>query len=119
MRSRTGALGEFGVGQRVLDDGGFVATVRYVGPVASSKSTDSTVTWIGVEFDDSNRGKHSTGAIEHPITGIQACYYYYYSFYSPSYLSSSFLHSHRAISLSLQQLRFSTSQSNLVVVVHF
>ncbi len=80
MRSRTGASDEFGIGQRVLDDGGFVATVRYIGPVASSKSTDSTVTWIGVEFDDSNRGKHSTGAIEHPITGIRVCYYPY-SFY--------------------------------------
>ncbi len=71
-RSRTGASGEFGIGQRVLDDGGFAATVRYIGPVASSKSADSTVIWVGVEFDDPNRGKHSTGAIEHPITGIQA-----------------------------------------------
>ncbi len=58
----------------MLDDGGFVATVRYVGPVVSSKSTDSTVTWIGVEFDDVHRGKHSTGAVEDPITGAQVRY---------------------------------------------
>ncbi len=75
MKNRTAVSDEFWVGQRVLDDGGFVATVRYVGPVASSKATDSAVTWIGVEFDDPNRGKHSSGSIEHPITGVQARFF--------------------------------------------
>ncbi len=118
MRSRTADLGdEFWIGQRVLDDGGFVATVRYVGPVVSSKSTDSTVTWIGVEFDELNRGKHSTGAVEHPITGVQVrrftihCIILIIIFIIISWFYW--------CNLSVQQIRFSTFQSNLEVAVHF
>jgi dynactin complex subunit len=42
--------------QRVQDANGFRATVRYIGPVCSSKQKDSV--WLGVEFDDATRGKH-------------------------------------------------------------
>lgn len=36
---------EWFVGQRVVDEEGNRATVRYIGPVASAK--DPTATWIG------------------------------------------------------------------------
>ena len=46
------------VGGRVRDENGCRGTVRYVGPVATSKEA----TWVGVEWDDPLRGKHD-GAI--------------------------------------------------------
>jgi dynactin complex subunit len=50
----------FEAGQRVCDGEGFRGTVRYVGPVATSKSADAM--WVGVEWDDSERGKND-GAV--------------------------------------------------------
>ncbi|KAG5177088.1 putative beta-tubulin folding cofactor E [Tribonema minus] len=55
------AAPQFSLGQRVQDEKGFRATVRYIGPVCTSKDKDAT--WIGVEFDDAARGKHD-GAVE-------------------------------------------------------
>ncbi|GAQ82810.1 tubulin-specific chaperone E [Klebsormidium nitens] len=45
----------FQVGQRIRssDADGFKGTVRYVGPVAGQQGT-----WIGIEWDDLERGKH-------------------------------------------------------------
>ena len=40
-------------GQRISFDG-HLCTVRYVGPVKSTKNGD----WLGVEWDDPSRGKH-------------------------------------------------------------
>ncbi|CAN0087227.1 unnamed protein product, partial [Phaeothamnion confervicola] len=51
------------LGDRVRDSNGFVATVRYIGPVCSAK--DPEAIWAGVEFDDPTRGKHD-GAVEGP-----------------------------------------------------
>jgi len=47
------------IGQRIRDtsDLQFKATIRYIGPVATSEKKDTT--WIGVEWDDSSRGKHN------------------------------------------------------------
>ena len=41
---------------RILDSDGFVATVLYVGTVASAKN--SSEVYVGVEWDDHTRGKH-------------------------------------------------------------
>ncbi len=50
------------VGERVRDkNDGYAATVRYIGPVASAK--DHSVIYIGVEWDDSTRGKHDGSTI--------------------------------------------------------
>ncbi|CAM9383954.1 unnamed protein product [Chrysoparadoxa australica] len=49
------------LGQRVKDSNGFAATVRYIGPVSTSK--DPSAVWIGVEFDDPTRGKHQGPAV--------------------------------------------------------
>jgi hypothetical protein len=44
------------IGSRVSDAENYYGTVRYRGPVAASKvKTDE---WIGIEWDDSTRGKH-------------------------------------------------------------
>jgi hypothetical protein len=43
------------VGQRVCDKDGYCATVRYVGPVATSKA--ATTVYAGCEWDDATRGK--------------------------------------------------------------
>ena len=58
------------VGCRVTKDG-FRATVRYVGPVATSKSTDTV--YAGVEWDDATRGKND-GAVC-TIDGIETRYF--------------------------------------------
>ena len=42
-------------GQRVVDKDGFRATVKYVGPVASSRNPDAV--FAGVEWDLASRGK--------------------------------------------------------------
>ncbi len=47
-------VGGIKVGDRVQSDGS-LATVRYVGPVAGQ---DAKKTWIGVEWDEANRGKN-------------------------------------------------------------
>ena len=46
---------------RVADEDGNKATVRYIGPVKSAKN--SSTEYIGVEWDDSERGKHD-GSLE-------------------------------------------------------
>ena len=44
----------FAPGIRVCDQYGFVATVRYVGPVKSAKKKGET--FVGLEWDDPSRG---------------------------------------------------------------
>ncbi len=46
---------------RIQDSDGFVATVRYVGPVASAKNSKEI--YAGVEWDDETRGKHDGSVI--------------------------------------------------------
>ena len=50
----------FEIGARIVDKKGSRGTVRYVGPVATSKSADAV--YVGVEWDDNTRGKHD-GAV--------------------------------------------------------
>lgn len=45
----------FAVGSRVADRDGFLGTIRYVGPVVTSKTADAT--YIGVDWDVAARGK--------------------------------------------------------------
>lgn len=42
------------LGQRISFDG-HLCTVRYIGPVKTTKKGD----WLGVEWDDPSRGKHN------------------------------------------------------------
>ena len=52
----------FAVGERVRDaTSGHVATVRYIGSVASAK--DQAAMYLGVEWDDASRGKHDGSAV--------------------------------------------------------
>mmetsp|Transcript_15225 Transcript_15225/g.28651 ORF Transcript_15225/g.28651 Transcript_15225/m.28651 type:complete len:631 (-) Transcript_15225:188-2080(-) len=46
---------------RIRDSDGFIATVRYVGPVASAKKSEEI--YAGVEWDDPTRGKHDGSVI--------------------------------------------------------
>jgi len=46
---------------RIRDTDGFVATVLYVGPVASAKKQEEI--YVGVEWDDDTRGKHDGSII--------------------------------------------------------
>jgi len=55
MAAEGGSTG-FVVGQRVLDKKGDAATVKYVGPVATSKSAETV--YVGLEWDDETRGKN-------------------------------------------------------------
>jgi tubulin-specific chaperone E len=50
------------IGMRVSDLDGNYATVRYIGSVASSKV--KTDVWIGVEWDDKERGKHDGSCLD-------------------------------------------------------
>ncbi len=52
----------FPIGSRVRDFDGFVATVRYVGPVPAAKN--KTDIWLGVEWDDQIRGKHDGSCVD-------------------------------------------------------
>lgn len=73
------------VGSRVADVAGCRGTVRYVGPVVTSK--DPTATWVGVEWDDPSRGKHD-GAVERQgtVTRYFSCAEGAGSFVKPSKL---------------------------------
>ncbi len=53
---------------RIRDADGFVATVRYVGPVASAKKSQEI--YAGVEWDDSTRGKHDGSVISRTTNEI-------------------------------------------------
>jgi hypothetical protein len=46
---------------RIQDTDGFVASIRYVGPVASAKKVEEI--YAGVEWDDGTRGKHDGSVI--------------------------------------------------------
>lgn len=52
----------FQIGSRVEDLDGSKGTVRYFGPVAASKSQDEN--WVGVEWDDKQRGKHDGSCVD-------------------------------------------------------
>ena len=63
----------FFVGQRVKDHVDFRGTVRYVGPVVTSKK-DPGATWVGIEWDDETRGKHD-GSVVDEATGASKRYF--------------------------------------------
>lgn len=44
------------IGQRIVDKDGYRGTVRYIGPVAASKTVGAV--YAGVEWDDQTRGKN-------------------------------------------------------------
>ncbi len=46
----------FTIGQRIVDKDGYRGTVRYIGPVATSKTMGAI--YAGIEWDDSTRGKN-------------------------------------------------------------
>lgn len=50
------------IGCRVVDNEGYKATVRYVGPVKGAKNPDEK--WLGVEWDIPSRGKHDGSSID-------------------------------------------------------
>merc|ERR1719295_149454 len=50
------------VGQRIRVESS-IGTIRYIGPVATSKK--ATTIWLGIEWDDENRGKND-GAVTTP-----------------------------------------------------
>ncbi|KAJ1457701.1 hypothetical protein M885DRAFT_514727 [Pelagophyceae sp. CCMP2097] len=52
----------FACGQRVSDDAGCRGTVRYCGPVATSKSASEV--YVGVEWDDAARGKGDGSVVD-------------------------------------------------------
>ena len=49
------------IGTRIADLDGFIGTIRYVGPVASSSSADQI--YFGIEWDDTSRGKNDGSVI--------------------------------------------------------
>ena len=63
----------FEVGQRVKDGVELRGTVRYVGPVVTSKK-DPAAIWVGVEWDDGTRGKHD-GSVVDDATGERVRYF--------------------------------------------
>lgn len=50
------------IGQRVSDAESYRGTVRYIGPVAAAK--DPKETWLGIEWDKPNRGKHDGSCVD-------------------------------------------------------
>ena len=64
------AAAAFSPYERVRDSSGSRGTVRYVGPVATSKNASTA--WVGVEWDDATRGKHD-GAVEKD--GVETRYF--------------------------------------------
>jgi Leucine-rich repeat (LRR) protein len=70
---------------RIRDTDGFVATVRYVGPVASAKKTEEI--YAGVEWDDATRGKHDGSVISRKTNEIVR----HFSLKYPSLTGGSFL----------------------------
>ena len=63
------------IGARVQHLEGQVGTIRYIGPVCSSK--DQNVKWIGIEWDSNedgqSRGKHN-GSVVDPSTVRESCH---------------------------------------------
>ena len=53
---------------RLSDSDGFLATIRYVGPVASAKN--SSEIYVGVEWDDASRGRHDGSVVCRRTNGI-------------------------------------------------
>lgn len=70
---------------RLRDADGFVATVRYIGPVASAKRAKEN--WVGVEWDDPHRGKHDGSVISRTTNEIVR----HFSLEVPSLTGGSFL----------------------------
>mmetsp|Transcript_9641 Transcript_9641/g.15807 ORF Transcript_9641/g.15807 Transcript_9641/m.15807 type:complete len:718 (-) Transcript_9641:28-2181(-) len=62
----------FKVDEPVLDEEGFRGIVRYIGCVATSKKKDAV--WVGVEWEDSTRGKHD-GEVTDKVTGEKHRYF--------------------------------------------
>lgn len=52
----------FEIDCRVRDTDGFRGTIRYIGPVAAAKN--KTETWLGVEWDKQDRGKHDGSCVD-------------------------------------------------------
>ena len=70
---------------RIRDTDGFVASIRYVGPVASAKKTEEI--YAGVEWDDGTRGKHDGSVISRKTNEIVR----HFSLKTPSQTGGSFL----------------------------
>jgi len=70
---------------RIRDDDGFVATIRYVGPVASAKKSEEI--YAGVEWDDDTRGLHDGSVISRQTNEIVR----HFSLKSKSLIGGSFL----------------------------
>ena len=65
----------FAPGLRVVSEDGYFGTVRYVGPVKTSKKP---VDFVGVEWDDPGRGKHdgsvaAKGSLQPSFSVILRC----------------------------------------------
>jgi hypothetical protein len=74
---------------RIRDADGFVATVRYVGPVASAKKRNEI--YVGVEWDDKTRGKHDGSVICRQTNELVR----HFSVTNSSPLAGSFLRLHK------------------------
>jgi hypothetical protein len=70
---------------RLRDTDGFVATIRYIGPVASAKK--NTETYVGVEWDDPHRGLHDGSVISRTTNELVR----HFSLSTPSPTGGSFL----------------------------
>eukprot|EP01138_Halocafeteria_seosinensis_P002388 gb/GECG01002445.1/.p1 GENE.gb/GECG01002445.1/~~gb/GECG01002445.1/.p1 ORF type:complete len:639 (+),score=99.64 gb/GECG01002445.1/:1-1917(+) len=72
MKSLEEAEG-FKLGDRVADAEGYVGTIRYLGPVSTSKNPDTT--FVGVEWDEKEgRGKHD-GSVRDETSGERHRYF--------------------------------------------
>lgn len=70
---------------RLRDADGFVATIRYIGPVASAKKSNET--YVGVEWDDPHRGLHDGSVISRSTNELVR----HFSLKNPSGTGGSFL----------------------------
>lgn len=52
----------FSLGERICDTDSCKGTVKYIGKVASAKNINDI--WIGIEWDDSSRGKHDGSCVD-------------------------------------------------------
>ena len=82
------------IGHRCQDSHGSRGTVRYIGSVATSKNPETV--WVGVEWDDTTRGKHdgSVSTADGALTRYFTCAAGAGSFVKPSKISGGvdFLH---------------------------
>ena len=98
---------------RIRDADGFVATVRYVGPVASAKNREEI--YAGIEWDDEHRGKHDGSVISRQTNEIVR----HFSLKVPSQTGGSFMRLNKIdmgveLNMSLIQSRYVDPDAPLV-----